>query len=324
VPRPTFSEREPYEQGFARIFDREIATRLGELEAERLRLKKVRAIRLTLAVIAGVAILAAALVLGTDSENEGGKFILWVGIVAAILVPIFIAGSPGAQYRDKLREVVMGPTTRFLAVTYARKATPGFDLKPFAKRGVVGSYNSATVQDLVTGEHKGRRYEMVDALLRRRSGKSTSTVFKGVLLSISWPEAGSAEVLIGRDYGKILNKLAGLGKAHRVNFYDPEFERRYECYAKDLDDARRLLTPIFLHSWLAVGDGREGERPTAAFTEGRFLLALPLAGVELFEPGSLSRSVDSFEADMHTLLRQLTIPRRVIEVLQNSARHEIL
>jgi hypothetical protein len=310
---PTFNEREPYENGFGAIFKKEIAPQLAGLEAERLRLKKERTTRIILAVVLGVVILAATLIFASKNST-----ILTIGIFLAILIPVFVVGSAADKFRDKLRGVVMGPASRFLGVTYSRKVPDTFGIKRFVKRSVVGSYSSATIQDHVAGEHKGRRYEMAEAHLRRRQGKNTVTIFHGILLSIDWPESAQADVLIGRDYGKLINKIAGLGKAQRVNFDDAEFERRYECYASDPMIAQRIVTPTFMQSMVAIGDGRKGERPTACFTEGKFLLAVPLAGVNLFEPGSLSRSVDTFETDMHTLLRQLTLPRRVIETLQGS------
>jgi hypothetical protein len=313
-----FSEREPYENGFARIFEAEIAPGLAGLESERLRLKKERTLRLVIGVLAGIAILAVALIFG--SKNN---FIIGVGFIAAIMIPILIVGSVADKFRDKLRELVMGPATRFLGVTYSRKAADGFDIKRYVSRGVVGSYGTGKVQDHVAGEHKGRRYEMAEAHLTRRQGKSTVTVFHGILLSIDWPEAARADVRVGRDYGKLLNKIAGLGKAQRVNFDNDEFERRFECYATEPDAARMLVTTTFMQSMLSIADNAKGDRPTAAFTEGKFLLAVPLVGVNLFEAGSLTRSIDSFEQDMHLLLRQLTIPRRVVEILQG-ARHQIL
>jgi hypothetical protein len=313
---PRFTDREPYEHGFARIFNKQIAPGLAQMEVERRRLKRLRTVKLAVGLGISAAILAAAF-----TQFDWGKqgFVFGLAFVAAVMVPIFIVGSPTDKFRDKLRELVIPPVTRFLDITYARAVPEAFGLARFIDRKVVGDYTASRskVQDYVTGTHKGRGYAMAEANLQRRSGKSTVTVFKGLLLSIDWPEAGQASVLIGRDYGKLFNKIAGLGKATRVTFEDQDFEKRFEVYATDETVARQLLTPAVLQSLVAVAEGRKGQTPTAAFTDGRFLLALPIAE-DLFEPGSLSRSMDRFEEDMHTLLRHLTIPQRVIEILQGA------
>jgi hypothetical protein len=312
--RPRFSEREPYERGFGRIFDKTIAPGLADMEVERQRLKRLRLLKLLGSLTLGAAIVAAVYLYAPENETALG-----VAFVIAIVVSGLVVGSPTDKFRSRLRELVMPPVTRFLDIAYDRKVPESFGIAQFIDCKAISSYHDrvSRIQDHVAGVHEERRYAAVDAKLCRRSGKNTVTVFSGMLLSVDWPEAGDAEVLIARDHGKLFNKLAGLNKSDRVNFDDPEFEKRFEAYANDPDAARRLLNPVFLQSMVAIADGRKGQTPVAAFSRGRFLLALPL-NAELFEPGSLSRSMDRFEDDMHTLLRQLTIPRRVIDILKGT------
>ena len=61
----------------------------------------------------------------------------------------------------------------------------------------------------------------------------------------------------------------------------------------------------------------------AAFVDGVFLLAVPIPG-NLFEPGSLSRSVYDCEEDIHTFLNQITIAHRVIDRLHDGVPHQPL
>lgn len=310
----TFTEREPYESGFKRIFDKQIAPKLAALEEERGRLKRDRAIRVTVALVVVAAVVGAAI-------WYGNEFIITVAAIVGLIGALIFVGSPTDKFRAKVRDLVMPVTTKFLDITYSRAVPAGFDIGAFRERNVVPAYDKSRsrLQDHVSGEHDGRRYAMIEANLQRRSGKSTVTVFQGVLMSIDWPEAGRAEVFIGRDRGKLLNKLAGITKPQRVTFDHPEFERVYEVYASDPAMARQLLVPAFLDCLVALNNSRKGYPPTAAFVSGRLLVALPLRG-DLFEPGSLSRSLAGFEDEMHTLLRQLTIPRRIIDVLHGQRR----
>jgi hypothetical protein len=313
----TFAEREDYESGFKRVFDKEIASRLAGLDVERARLKRQRTIMLIVAAVLIVVVVGGAI-------WSGNEWIIAIALVGGIFGAILLVGSPTEKFRAKVREIVMPAVTKFLGIIYNRAVPTGFDLAAYRGRNLVGAYDRSRsrMQDHVAGTHDERRYEMIEAHLQRRSGKSTVTVFQGLLLAIDWPEAGQADVLIGRDWGKLLNKLAGITKAERVTFDNAAFEGMYEVYASDPPVARQLLTPAFLDSMVALAQGRKGQAPTAAFVAGRLLIALPVRG-ELFEAGSLSRSMARFEDDMHTLLRQLTIPRRVIDVLHGH-RKQIL
>lgn len=315
--RVSFTEREDHESGFKRIFDKEIAAGLAALETERQQLKRSRTLRLALALV-----LAVVLVGGSIAFFSEQGIVIGIAVVAAIVGGFLIVGSPGDKFRAKVRDLVMPAATKFLGITYSRAVPADFDLQGFTARNVVGSYQShrSRLQDHVSGTHEGRRYAMIEAHLQRKSGKSTVTVFNGVLMIVDWPEAGQADVLIGRDWGKIINKLAGITKADRVTFENaPAFEKMFEVYSTDGTAARQLLTPAFLDCMVALAESRKGQPPTAAFTHGRLLLALPLRE-ELFETGSLSRSLEKFEEDLHTLLRQLTLPRRVIDVLHGQRK----
>jgi hypothetical protein len=320
APRLGFTEREPYETGFARVFDAEILPGLAELDAARRRLRRERMLRVVVGLIVAAVIIGGAFAL---SDND---FVLGVALVGAILGMVWIFGSTTSQYRDRLRALVMPAVTRFLGVSYHRTPPAEFDSAEFVRLKAVGDYEArrSTIQDYLTGAHHGRQYELAEANLRRRAGKSDTVVFRGLLLTTPWPEAADADVLIGRDYGKLFNKMAGIGKAEPVSFEQhPAFEKLYQVYATDAAAARRLLTPAFLDSMVALSEGKKGGRPTAAFSRGRFLLAVPLTE-DLFEPGSLSREMDEFEEDMHKLLRHMTIPHRIIDVLEGRGSPRIL
>jgi hypothetical protein len=314
--RVTFTERENHESGFKRVFDKEIASGLATLETERQRLKRNRTLRLLLAFAVAVVLIGGSIIF---FQEQGA--VIGIAVVVAIVGGFLIVGSPTDKFRAKVRDLVMPAVTKFLGIAYSRTVPADFEVREFTARNLVGSYQShrSRLQDHVSGAHDGRRYAMIEAHLQRKSGKSTVTVFQGVLMIIDWPEAGQADVLIGRDWGKILNKLAGIAKADRVTFDNAAFEKMFEVYASDPAAARQLLTPAFLDSMVALAESRKGQPPTAAFGRGRLLLALPLRE-ELFETGSLSRSLEMFEEDLHKLLRQLTMPCRVIDVLHGQKK----
>lgn len=151
-------------------------------------------------------------------------------------------------------------------------------------------------------------------------------MFDGVLFEIEVPARFSCRVLIGRDHGRVGNALAGFfkgktRKVERIVFDDPGFERRYAVYSDDEAEARRLLAPGFLGTMVALADTYDEKSLGAAFADGVFLLAIPIKG-NLFEPGSLRRSVYDCEDDIHKFLGEITIAHRVIDFLHHGEEPE--
>jgi hypothetical protein len=232
------------------------------------------------------------------------------------------AMRPAGAFADRVRGAVMGPLCRFLGdVAYDRNGR--FDAGAYVECGVIGRYTGGRIEDVFTGRHRDTRFEMAEAKLSRTSGhgknRRTTTVFKGLLASVEVPEPFAGRVLIGRDFGRMGNKLAGWANEWasgmtRVHLPHPGFEERYEVYADDPAEAQRLLSPGFCDTMVALADAHGKSALQAGFVDGRFLLALPMPG-DLFEPGSLFRSVYTYEDNIHKVLRQVTIAHRLIDFL---------
>jgi hypothetical protein len=143
-------------------------------------------------------------------------------------------------------------------------------------------------------------------------------VFRGLLFSIGVPVGFRGEVVIARDYGRIGNALgAALGPRRgrtRTLFDHAAFERLYAVYADDETEARRLLTQEFLHAMVALANSHRGSALRAAFSGGRFLLALPLRR-DLFEVGGLFKPAAGLKQELHRLMDEIGIAHRLIDFL---------
>jgi hypothetical protein len=322
-----FDEREPHERGFARIFDREIAPGLAALEKERLALKRTLTLRAILPA-AGLVATVAAFGWATSAAEWWAVILPAAALVATIGLGVY-AYAPAGHFADRSRELIMGPVCGFLGdLTYERNGS--FDLTRFRDCGVVGGFNRSNVEDVFTGRHRGTGFQMAEAVLENQSGfgknKRTVTVFRGLLIAVKLGESARGRVLIGRESGKIGNTVSGWLTSwkglKRVEVPHADFEARFEVYADDAEEARRLLGADFLDTMIAIAKAHEKAAVTAGFCEGAFLLALPMCR-NLFEPGSIFRSVYGCEANIRELLGQITVAHRVIDFL-NGERHEQL
>jgi hypothetical protein len=309
-------------QSFAAFYAREIAPGLPALEAQRrdrLRKAYVRAAGLGFVL----AVVAAA----------GFALPDWRIAVAVLVVLGLAAGAwwvtaPARRHREAVRAVAVAPLQRYLGnLEYHRKPdpkTPGarFDLDLIARSGIVGGFNRSKLEDLLSGRHRGTDYQMVEARLRRRSGgkrSSSTTVFRGLLCSLSVPVAFKCRVLLVADKGALGNRVTDFlrdtfTEMSPVALDHGAFEDRFQVYSDAPAEARQLLQPGLLDSLLAIADEAGKEAVNCAFLEGRFVIAIPQAK-DLFEIGRLHRSLDYAEADLRRLASEFTIPQRLIDTL---------
>lgn len=313
---PTFTEREPYEAGFAEIFSRDIAPKLEEAEESRLGYIEERRRRLKITVIA-TAVTAALLIALYFTLGLDLRLLVLSALVA--LIGYMWSSSTSVEYGDDLKDVIIGPACQFFDdLEYRREPDDRFDHKRFQKLGLVNSGN-VSLEDLFTGSHRGTKFNMVEADITSRSHNTTTTEFKGLLFEIAAPIEFTCRVIIGRDSGNIGNALTGFfkssfGKQERVTFDDAAFEKRYAVYTDNPDEAYRLVTPGLCKTMVDLADAYDEKSLSAAFVDNVFLLAMPVED-DLFELGSISQSALDCEDDIHKLLKSIIIAHRVIDYL---------
>ena len=328
----TFTEREPYERGFAEIFDRMIAPKFDDLEIERLELYRERRRRLIITIV-GTTLVAVLLTIVVATLPSGSLKKIADFVVFIVVLPTLLAGYGGyhwikkiqAGHRESLRGVIVEAVCEFFGdLEYVREPGDRFDHKRFISLGVIGRGSWARCEDLFIGRHRDTDFKMIDAHVQVRSNRSTHTVFDGLLFEIGVPANFSGRVIMGRDGGAVGNALKGFfkdkfGKEKRITFQHAAFEERYAVYASDPDEAYRLVTPGLCDTMVALADAHDEKSLGAAFVDGAFLLAVPVSG-DLFEPGSIKLSVHDCEDDIHTFLEQLTTAHRVIGYLHGDHR----
>lgn len=322
-----FTEREPYEQGFAAIFDRDIAPRLDDLETVRVARFAQRKARLKITIAACVAAAAAGLMIGVNIWHGLHGDDLWAAGFFLVF-PTIVAGGVGWWWVEKLqqghqdafREILIGSICAFFGdLEYHREPGDGFDHERFTSLGVVRSGSFDRCEDHFIGRHRDTGFKMIDVKVVQRGKNSSTTVFDGLMFEIDVPTDFSGRTIIGRDSGAVGNALKGFfkdkfGKQERVKFQNPAFEERFAVYATDPAEAYGLVSPSFCGTMLALAESYADKTLGAAFVDGVFLLAVPVKG-DLFEPGSVSRSVYDCEDDIHAFLADVTIAHRVIDIL---------
>jgi hypothetical protein len=310
---------------FQPIYAAQIAPKLRELEEKRTQRRSEAYRRALISAVLALALSAVAYLLG---EPLAWRTVLVVAVfVLSGLAGFIWSAAPASRHREEVRQVVVPPLSAFLGgLEYHRKPKDS-GIDRFETAGVVGSHSRRSSEDLFIGRHRDTGFRMVEARLRRRSGKGTREVFRGLLLDIEVPLDFAGTTLMVRDHGSLVGGIADFVRKtftamERITLDHPDFEARYQVYSNDPAEARRLLARPFLDTMVSLADQAGKTALNGAFHDGRFLLALPVRR-DLFEIGKLHHALDRFEDDVRTLLEQFTIPHRLIDHLHGD-RPELL
>jgi Protein of unknown function (DUF3137) len=233
-----------------------------------------------------VVVALAATILWYLSDEETIGF----GIAAALIVLVFggiVAALPLGKAGKALKLPVLETLAEKGGLTYMET---GFDppVYPEARKALFGNWlSSQSFTDLFHGaDADGKRYALYEGNLTRRSGKNTHTVFSGQMYAWQRRAKSGAEIVIVPDRG-LFNFFKPLGGMERVRFEsDPEFEKKFEVYAYEPQQAMMLVGADLRRLLLELR--RQGRVFGYVGPEDAFVAA---TGRNRFEAGSMFRSV---------------------------------
>lgn len=322
-----FNEQIDLEQGFAPIFDAQIAPRLADAEQDRrARLKRSR---MWVAGLLGGAVVLIVLLLSLSSAG----FILFLNFafgIGAIFGALGVRSHHAKAWAGRVEDIVMPPICDHVGeLRFDSRGGGTFPVSAFRELGMVGSYNKSNIRNELLGTHHSTDFRIVQATLQSETtdsdnDTSTSTVFDGLMFHISVPIEAPGQILIARDWGSFGNKLSGLfsGKRGRgmpkVDFDHQEFEAAFEVHADNPDQAKAFMPDSFLEALLAIGEAEGGAKGTnamrAGFIYGNFYLALSRKD-GFMKMGALNKPVTDMESDIHGIFDDIALAHRIIDRL---------
>ncbi|MEM8790243.1 MAG: DUF3137 domain-containing protein [Pseudomonadota bacterium] len=307
-----FTERGEVERGFAEVFHQKIVPILKNRETEQIRRR--RNLIVGAGGIGSFGVLAGFLVGMAQADTSNGFVIAAVGLVAAF----GIAGYQQSKWRDGLGSEILPIVARFLGdMVYGREE---ISLHDFDDRGLLPRYTISELEDPIAGEHKGLSWAAVEARLSVRRGRrgGRRTVFRGLLMRIEIFGPAPQILMVPRG-SAALTWLSELFSSTRDSDQRLEtgiapFDARVITYARDPEAARGFVNERFAFGLLEIGRSIS-TRPVAAGMQGKWLyLAIPHRR-DFLSLGSLWTPVQRIEEDLHRVIEELTLPRRVIDML---------
>lgn len=229
------------------------------------------------------------------------------------------ATKPARQLQQSLRGRILPVIFGFIGtVAYRHGETPdSFERLP---RETVGSFNRQSFDDVVSGYYDGFPFELYEATLRSKAGKSSSEVFRGIVVSFETVTPFPGVLVAARRAGKVAGFFRGLlgEKLQEIHSGDAALDEVYEFRTDNVEAARPLVTGRLAQALKWLLETWPENPPRVALRDRDGFLLIPLSK-NFFELPGISQPLDykghvePMVADMAALLATAALVRKVGE-----------
>jgi hypothetical protein len=277
-------------------------------------------------VFLGVLLIAAAVIAYGFNDfadpNEqwfsSPHVFLYFGTAVAAFFAYGFAMRPATKLRQSFREHVLPLVLGFIRdVRYANAVTPdSFDRLP---KQATGSFNRQNFDDVVSGRYEDFAFELYEATLSQKAGKSDSTVFKGVVVAFETMTPFPGLLVAVRRAGtvsKFFRDMFGTGGLEEVQCGVASLDEAYEFRTDNAGAARPLVSGRLAKALQWLGETWPGE-PARVALQGRDGFLLLPTTKNFFELPGISAPLDykvhiePMVADMVALLATASLVRKV-------------
>jgi hypothetical protein len=229
-----------------------------------------------------------------------------------------VAMRPATVLQQTFRERVLPIVFGFVRdVRYNREVEPA----SFAHLPVetVGSFNRKRFDDIVTGSYEDFSFEVYEARLAQKSGKSESVVFKGIVMAFERPTTFPGKLVATRKTGQVASffrDLFGRAALPEIQSGVPALDEKYDFRTDNADAARPIVAGHLAKALAWLGETwPEGLVRLAISGKDGFLLIpsskdfFELPGISV--PLDYDQHVKPIVADMAALLATASLVRKV-------------
>jgi hypothetical protein len=217
------------------------------------------------------------------------------------------------SFRSHLLPIIFGFVSD---VSYRHGAKPdSFDRLP---RDATGDFDREEFDDVITGRYEGFPFELYEAHLTKKQGKSSATRFKGVVLAFEQIRPFPGLLVATRKAGEVSQFFRGFfgSDLSELESGVPAIDSLYEFRTDNVDAARPLVTGRLAQALRWLGETWPDEPARVALQGNDGFLLLPLEK-NFFELPDISiplyykMHIETIVADMVALLATAALVRKV-------------
>jgi hypothetical protein len=285
------------ECSFEQFFKTDLTPALQPLEERRKAV--VKRIGITCGVIAGLALLVAAL-WWTNSNNPAA---LLFPAVAAVALSALALKLMSADYVHAFKNQVVGRIVQYVGPELTYLPQSGISESRFRASGIfhhrIDRYHG---EDMVQGTVGTTRIEFSElhAKYKTTDSKGRSqwhTIFRGLFFIADFNKHFNGRTFVLPDsaeklFGRFGQKLQGIGKSHGelIKLEDPAFEKEFAVYSTDQVEARYILSPALMRRMLEF-KAKTGSKVYFSFVGGEVNIGIS-SNKNRFEPKLFSTVLD--------------------------------
>lgn len=304
---------------------RRIIGDLAGYEAER---KKAHAqVQWRVPVFVGVFLLIVGLLAwgfnGFADSNEqwfsAPHVFLYVLSFIALFFVYSTALSPATKLQQSFREQLLPIALGFIKdIKYNKGRTPdSFDRLP---QETVGAFNRRAFDDVFSGRYEDFPFELYEASLSQKSGKSESTKFRGVIVAFETITPFPGLLVASRKTGQVTKFFRDMfnsgGGLQELQSGYAELDASYDFRSDNPEAARPLVTGRLARAlhWLADTWPEQPARIALKSRDGYLLLPLTKNFFELpgiSTPLDYKAHIEPIIADMVSLLATASLVRKI-------------
>ena len=244
---------------------------------------------------------------GSDDGAAGLSILVLGGLWAWV-------SAPKRQYARAYKKDILPDIARLFG-NFDYDVKGKIPMEAMKPSKVVPKHTSYKSEDHFTGSYKGVSIDFSEIDLKKKSGKRTVTVFKGLaILLTSGTRKFHGHTILTKDQGKIggwfKKQTSNMARADLV---DPEFERLFDVFTTDQVEARYLIDPLIVENLKALYTDYSGDKMMGAFYDDHFLILIG-SKVNHFEPASIetpATDAESLLAMKHEIAQILSIVDRL-------------
>ncbi len=300
-----FNEHHAELKGFSEYFHDAIFPLLAAQDGERREALKKAKIYGACIIIVTLAVVV--LILMSAQRSNFVFFIIAGGAMGVFALYSWLMKGVRGDTKDK----IVGGICKYVGWTFQAEVKDGPDLEILAEYGLLpkgyerksdGAINwssgkRASFEDQMSGEAHGAFFKSIETHLQRKNDDNWQTVFRGQVMTLTFPRKFLGTTVVLRDKGMFQRKKRGALK--RVGLVDPVFEKIFEAYSTDQVESRYLLDPVFMQKLVDLERSVDGKNIRFGFIEGQLLIVVETPN--RFEAGSM--------------LKPLTAPERTQKIL---------
>ncbi len=191
------------------------------------------------------------------------------------------------NFEKKIKSKIMHVVSSCFGNMVWSQSYPSNKSKTFVKAGLFSPFTESTVDDSFSGSYKGVAIDIVEANYKHGSGRSKTTVFRGLCIKLDMNKNFRGHTVLMED--TIFHK-SPLPNLRHTELEDVKFEKKYDVFTDDEVEARYILTPTFMEKLSGIKMAFRCNAVRCGFYQGKLLIAMKTTK-DLFSIGSLVKPV---------------------------------